>query len=422
MSLLIKDGLIVSGEIEKNTTADIYIEDGIIKEVGKKLKYDAQQVIDAKGLAVIPGFIDISCNIVESGYENKSNISLVSKASINGGYTTVTSSPNTQPIIDNKTVIEYIYSEAKERSDINIYPFGSLTKGCLGEEIAEIGEMVLAGAIAFSDGGISISNAGLFRDILMYSKMFDATVVAMSIDMELANGGVVNSGYMSTKLGLVGIPQEAEEIMVSRNIILAKHTGARIHLTHITTEGSVDLIRDAKDEGVNITCSTCPHYFSLSEDAVDNYNTIAKVFPPLRSKRDIEAIKQGLRDGTIDAIASGHNPASITKKNTEFERAQYGISSLETAFYVGNTYMVDELFSIYDLVEKMSTNPAKILKLKNKGLIKAGYDADITLAKLNDETKVDAAAFYSKAKYSPYDGQTLDGKLVKCVIGGRIVG
>lgn len=421
MDLLIKNGLIVSDEVEKNFIGDIYINKaGTIEEVGKNLKHKASRVIDAEKKAVMPGFIDMCCNISESGYENKNNVYIVSKAAIAGGFTTITSSPNVQPIVDNKAVVEYIYSEAEARASINILPYGSLTKGCNGKELAEVGEMIVAGAVALSDGGSSISDAALFRDILMYTKMFDIPVVVFSLDMELADGGVVNNGYMSTKLGLIGVPQEAEEIMVSRNIIFAKHTGAKLHLSHITTEGSVDLIRSAKLEGVNITCSTCAHYFSLTEEAVDDYNTYGKVYPPLRTQKDVDAIKRGLKDNTIDVITTGHSPTSPALKHTEFGRAAYGLPGLETAFSLTVANMIDDEFTVYDLARKMSTVPAKILKLKNKGKIRVGYDADLTIGDLNEKVVVNSSKFESKAKYSPFDGHELKGKITNTIVKGSI--
>lgn len=421
MKLIIKNAFITDKDYKKNNPRDIYIENGIIKKVGNNLNFDAE-ILDANFNAVIPGLIDMNCKICEAGYENKDNIVTVSKSAAAGGYTSITTSPNTQPIVDNKTVVEYIYSKSRDESKVNIYPYGSMTKGCIGEEAAEIGEMILAGVVAISDGGNTISNSELLKDILLYSKMFDIPIITMCQDRNLSGCGVINSGYMSTKMGLIGNPRESEEIIVARNLILAKYTGARLHISHVTTKGSVELIKYAKEKGVNVTSGTCPHYFTLSEKAVESYNTIAKVYPPLRTEEDIKAIKNGIKDGTIDIIASGHTPAAYNRKMTEFDKAAYGISSLETAFSVSFTNLVnDNDFTIYDLLKRMSENPAKILKLKNKGAIKEGYDADLSIVDIKNEFIIEASKFVSKAKYSLYDNQMLKGKVINTIVKGKIV-
>lgn len=421
MSLLIKNGIIVDREFGLNKIGDIFVKDGKINKIGENLDVKADEVIDAKGKYIMPGFIDMYCKICEAGYENKSNIILLSKSAALGGFTSITSSPKTQPVIDNKTVVEFAYNEAAEYAKINIFPYGSITKGCEGNEPAEIAGMISAGIVALCDGGKSIADASLLRDVMSYSKMFDIPMVIHCIDPTIAKNGVVNFGYISTKLGLMGIPREAEEIMVARNIILARYTGARLHLSHITTKGSVDLIRDAKKDGVNVTAGTCPHYFSLSELALDNFNTLAKVLPPLRTENDIIAIKQGLKDGTIDTVASGHTPASLNRKNTEFGKAAFGISSLETAFSICRTYLDEDDFSIYDLADILSLKPAQILKLENKGQLKVGKDADIIIVDADEEIVVDGSKFASKAKYSPYNNQKLKGKVLKTIVAGNII-
>lgn len=418
MKILIKNGNVVSNDSGGNNKKDILIDKGKIIKIGNDLDVSADKLIDAENKAVLPGFIDMLCKICESGFENIHNIIILSKAAARGGFTTITASPNTQPVIDNKTVVEYVYSKSREHSCVKILPYGCITKGCAGKEIAEMGEMVLAGAVAISDGGIPVADSSLLRNVMLYSKMFDITIIAGSCDANLAGNGLVNNGYMSTKLGLAGAPSEAEEVALSRNIILAKHTGASLHLSHITTAGSVSLIRAAKKEGVNITSSTCPHYISLSEKKVDNYNTFAKVNPPLRTESDIQALKEGLMDGTIDAIGTGHSPASAPRKKMEFEHAAYGISAIETAFSVVYTNLIAAGFGISDVVRLMSSKPAEILKLKNKGQIKEGYDADIVVADLDYEYTVDSSKFISRAKYSPFDGCRLKGIVTETIHKG----
>ncbi|MDE6181739.1 MAG: dihydroorotase, partial [Eubacteriales bacterium] len=356
------------------------------------------------------------------GYEDKNNILFISKAGAKGGFTTITTSSSTQPIVDNKTVVEYILSKTKEKNIINIYPYGSMTKDGKGEEIAELGEMILAGAVALSDGGKCIENTALLRDIFIYSNMLDTTLIIHAIEPNLVKGGVANYGYMSTKLGLSGIPRESEEIEISKNIILAKHTGARLHISSVTTKGAVDLIREAKKDGTRITCGTCPHYFALTEKHIENYNTFAKVMPPLRTEEDVLAIKEGLKDGTIDIICSGHMPVLEEKKITEFESAEFGISGLEVCFPVTNTKLIKEgNFKIEDLTILMSKNPAEILGFKNKGEIKEGFDADIILINPNESKTIKAEEFYSRAKYSPYENMECFGEVIKTIVGGNIL-
>lgn len=422
MKTLIKNAYVISDEIEKNSIADVYIENGIISEIAPGIEKKDAEYIDAEGNLLMPGFVDMYCKICDAGYENKDNIVKVSNSAAAGGYTTVTTSPNTQPVIDNKTVVEYVISKTKEHSKVNILPYGSITKGCKGKEAAEMGEMIMAGVAGISDGGKSIDDSALLRDVFLYSKMFEIPIITHCIDRGLSGDGVINEGYMATKLGLKGIPREAEEVIISRNLILSKYTGARLHISHVTTRGSINLIRRAKKDGVRVTCSTCPHYFSLSESAVENYNTFAKVMPPLRTDDDIVAVKEGIIDGTIDVITSGHSPAPIDKKVTEFDKASFGISGLETSFALSYTNLIDDdNFNIYDLVRLMSCNPVKILGFKNKGFIRTGYDADLIIADINSEYGVNASKFYSKAKYSPFDHNIVKGRILKTFVNGKLV-
>ena len=421
MALLIKNARIVSEYYDINESLDVYIVKGMIKKIGQNLQYDCK-IIDADNMLLMPGLIDMSCKICEAGYENKNNIITVSQSAAAGGFTSITTSPNTQPIIDNKTVVEYVYSKATEHSKVNVYPFGSVTKGCKGEEISEIGQMISKGVLGVSDGGKSICNAMLLKNIMLYLNMFDVPLITHCMDEDLSDGGVVNSGYMSTKLGLKGSPSVAEEIVVARNLVMATHLENKLHIAHVTTEGSVQHIRNAKQYRNKITSATCPHYFTLTEKEVDGYNTFAKVSPPLRTDKDIKAIIDGLRDGTIDVIATGHTPATYDTKNAEFDKATNGIPSLETALMVTYTALVkNDSFTPLDIAEKMSANPAKILGLKTKGIIKEGMDADLIIVDDKNEYAVEASEFYSKAKYSPYDGMSFYGKCVKTICGGEVI-
>lgn len=422
MKMLIKNATIVSNGVIQKKCKDIFIRNGIIRKIDENLNEQADQILDAKGTFVLPGFIDLNCKICEAGYENKDNLLFISKAAAKGGFTTITTSSSTKPIVDNKTVVEYILSKTKEKNLVNIYPYASMTKDGKGEEIAEFGEMILTGAIALSDGGKSIENTALLRDIFIYSKMLDTTLITNSIAPSLSKGGVAHYGYMSTKLGLCGIPREAEEIEIAKNIILAKHTGAKLHISDVTTKGAVDLIRDAKKNGDKITCGTCPHYFTLTENNIENYNTFAKVMPPLRTEKDIMAIKEGLKDGTIDIIASGHMPALEEKKMTKFESAAFGISGLEVCFPITNTKLINEDdFKLENLTILMSKNPADILGLKNKGEIKEGFDADIIFVNPNEKIIIKAAEFFSRAKYSPYEDFNCFGTIIKTIVAGNVL-
>lgn len=422
MDLLIKNAKIVSNGIMDKECKDIYIENGIIKNIDKNINIENIKILDAKNNLVLPGFIDIGCRIFENGYESKENVIKLTQAGSKGGFTTITTSSSAKPIVDNKTVVEYIHSKCKGINNINLYPIGNMTKGGEGKEIAEIGEMILTGVVAISDGGVPIEDTSLLRDIFLYSKMFNITLMTTLIEHNLSKNGSVNYGYMATKLGLVGIPRESEEIETSKNIILAKYTGAKVHISYVTTKGAVELIRSAKKEGVNITCSTAPHYFTLTDSSIDNYNTLAKVMPPLREEEDIIAIKEGLKDGTIDIIASGHSPSLYEKKIMEFERADFGISGLDVAFNITNTKLIKEdNFSIEDITLFMSKNPAKILGFNTKGEIKQGYDADIIIIDKDKEKTIKSSEFISRAKYSPYEDMTVFGEVLTTIVGGNIL-
>jgi len=419
--ILIKNANIVSENFNVSEKFDIYIENGIISDIASNIDSENAETIDAEGFLVMPGCIDMFSKICESGYENKNNIITISKSAASGGFTSIISSPNSQPVVDDKTVVEYVYKKTKEQATVNIFPYASMTKNCEGTEVAEIGEMVKAGAVGLSDGAYSILDAELMRNIFLYSKMLDVPVVTFCEDRNLSKNGVVNDGIMATKMGLIGIPNVAEDIIVSRNLLLAKSTGAKLHITHVTTKGAVDLIRQGKESGINVTASTCPHYFTLSESALEGYNTFAKVSPPLRTQEDINAVKDGLSDGTIDAIATGHTPASIERKLTEFDNAAFGISSLEISFPVSYTELVETgILSINRFIEKLSSNPAKILGLNKKGCIKKGNDADIIMVDTKSEFKVCGENFFSRAKYSPYDDKKVKGKVVVTIVKGEV--
>ncbi len=401
---------------------DIYIDYGEIIEIGKNLNYNIPEYIDVKEKYVFPGLIDTSCKICDPGFENKEDIASASKSAIKGGFTSLTASPDTMPVIDDKTVVKYIENKAKELSYVNIFQYGGMTKGLLGNQMAEIGEMKRAGIVAISDGGKAFYDALLLSNVLKYATMFDIPVITFCEDKSVSGDGVINKGIISTQTGLRGIPRESEEITLARNLILAKYANSRIHIANISTKGSVELIRQAKKDGIKVTCDTCPHYFTLTEDSLENYNTFCKVKPPLRTKSDVEAIIEGIFDGTIDIISSGHSPSTIEQKTCEFESASYGISSLETAFLISyNALVIERKMSIINLIEKFTLNPAKFLNLSNKGNIEIGMSGDLFIFDIDAENQITAENFASKAKFSPYDGMKLKGKVLGTIVNGRIM-
>ncbi len=439
MRILIKHGHIIDPSQEIDGIGDILIENGKIKDIKmqdirhyietkkikKKLKSCIEdyasdsKVIDASGLIVMPGLIDMHVHLREPGFEHKETIKTGTNAAIKGGFTSVCCMPNTFPINDNASVTEFIIRKASEEGYCSVYPIGAITKGQKGEELAEIGTMNNEGCIAFSDDGQPVMNSLIMRRALEYSKAFDVPIISHCEDLTLAEGGVINEGIMSTTLGLKGIPAEAEQIMVFRDILLAKLTGGKLHIAHVSTKGSVTLIREAKKKGINISAETCPHYFTLTDEAVKDYDTNSKVNPPLRTKYDIEAIKEGLNDGTIDVIATDHAPHHIDEKLKEFDAAPFGISGLETALGLSLKLVEEGVISLSQLIAKMTINPAKILNLQ-KGTLKQGYDADITIIDTNKEFEVKSQDFVSKGKNTPFEGWILKGCPVFTIVRGKI--
>ncbi|MDR1689612.1 MAG: dihydroorotase [Clostridiales bacterium] len=421
MKTVIKDAK-VRGADGKETLKNINIVDGVIESISDEITLSGPKIYDAGGKYALPGFIDLNCNICDPGYESRENIQTISQSAAKAGFTSITCSPLTSPVIDNKTMVMYIKDKAKDLSAVNIFPYGSMSKEGQGKEMAEIGEMYSAGIVGVSDGNVSICNANLMRNILIYSSMFDLPVITFCENPELAACGVMNYGTVSTVAGLIGKPREAEETYIARNLILAKHNKGRLHITHVSTQESVEIIRYAKKMGVNVTCDTCPHYFTLSENKVDGYNTFAKVNPPLRTVTDIAAIIEGLRDGTIDAISTGHSPTFVENKWSEFDKADFGISSMETAFALCYTTLVKTgVLTIWQLAEKLSKSPAKILKLNTRGEISPGMDADICIIDDKKEYRINAKSFESKAKFSPHDTDVVTGMVTATFVSGNLV-
>ncbi|HWJ02750.1 MAG TPA: dihydroorotase, partial [Verrucomicrobiae bacterium] len=338
-----------------------------------------------------------------------------------GGFTGVACMPNTKPVIDNQALVEFIKSRAAAEGVVNVFPIGAITKGSAGNELAEIGDMKMAGAAAISDDGHPVMNAQLMRLAMQYAKMFDMTVISHCEDINLVAEGVMNEGYYSTIFGLKGINRLAEELMVAREIMLAELTGARVHIAHISTVGSVELVRQAKRKGLKVTAEAAPHHFSLTDEAVGSYDTNTKVNPPLRGKDDVKAVKEGLRDGTIDVIATDHAPHAQEEKDVEYNFAPFGMVGLETAVGLAFRELVNPgILSVEELVQKISVNPARILGL-DKGHLTPGSDADITIIDPDLREIVDVKKFASKGQNSPFGGWELKGLPVATIVGGKVV-
>ena len=422
MKTILKNCRLLGTSHDKTMLHDIYVEGGVIEKIGLDIQVEGAKVLDVGGHMVLPGLIDMHCNICDPGHEYIEDIASVSHAALRGGFTTITCEPNTSPAIDNKTVVEYIVSKSKEKSLVNIYPYGSMSLNCEGEEMAEIGEMFDAGIVGISDGDEFTDSAAFLRNVMVYSKMFDLPITTHCEDRSLSARGVMNEGYAAACLGLAGMPREAEEVIVARNLNLAERTGARLHISHISTKGSVQLIREAKNRGVHVTCETSPHYFILTEDAIGDYDTLAKVNPPLRTKEDVYAIIEGIVDGTIDVISSSHSPTNRTEKEKEFDQAAYGISSLETALSLSYTHLVEKGYiTLEKLVDMMSNKPAEILKLYNKGMLAEGLDADIIVVDFMETHRIDPEHFASKAKFSPFADEEVRGKVLYTMVGGKML-
>jgi dihydroorotase len=423
MKLLIKNGHVIDPANGIDKVTDIFIENGVISEVAvdPDLEGIEMQIIDAKGLVVLPGLVDMHVHLREPGQEYKEDIESGARAAVAGGVTSIACMPNTDPVIDNEALVSYVVNRGKEAGYANVYPIGAISKGLKGKELAEIGSMRFAGAVAVSDDGHPVEDSGLMQRALIYADMFDIPVISHCEELNIAGEGTMNDGDVATELGLKGISRAAEEVMAARDIIVAEAEGKRVHIAHISTRGSVELVRQAKKRGVKVTCETCPHYFSLTEEAVRGYNTNAKMNPPLRTADDVAAIKEGLKDGTIDCIVTDHAPHHIDEKNCEFAIAKNGIVGLETSLGLGIKCLVNEgVLTLSELVEKMSVNPSRILGI-NKGSLGEGKSADITIIDPKKEWTVDISKLYSKSKNSPYDGWVLYGKPEYVIVGGEIL-
>ena len=431
MNYLLKEARVVDPSRElDDRPLDILVENGRISRLEEKLgktmtaarrsKSADLTLIDLQGLVVTPGLIDMHTHLREPGFEYKETIHSGSEAALAGGFTSLACMPNTKPVNDNRAVTEFIKRKALECNLVRLYPVAAITKGSEGKQLAEFGDLQDAGAIAFSDDGKPVMDAGVMRRALEYAASFGMPVISHCEDLHLSAGGAMNEGEVATALGLTGIPGLAEELMVARDIMLADFTGTAVHLAHISTEKSVNLVREAKKRGIKVTAETAPHYFSLTDEYLVGFDTSGKVNPPLRSDDDVRAIKEGLRDGTIDAIASDHAPHGRTDKEVEFDYAAWGISGLETSLALGLKLVAEGVLTLRQLVAKMATEPAMILRIPG-GTLGIGTAADLTVIDLAREWRCVPAAFRSRGKNTPFANWQLCGKAVLTMVGGEIL-
>ena len=423
MTLVIKNGRVIDPVNSLDEPKDILVHKGIIKAIESpgSISFDAGEkpsVIDAKGCVVCPGLIDMHVHFREPGFEYKETITSGCESAAAGGFTSVAVMPNTNPVNDTRAVTEHILALARTEGIINVYPIAAITQKLEGERLSEMADLKNAGAIAFSDDGRPVMNNELMRRAFEYSKMFELPLIQHSEMLDLTEGGCMNEGMVSTELGLKGMPAEAEDIMVYRDIALLEKTGGRLHVAHISSKNSVDLVRQAKSKGLPVTCEVAPHHFTLTDEAVRGYDTNTKMSPPLRAIEDVEAIKEGLRDGTIDIIATDHAPHDITDKQVEYQNACFGIVGLETALPLSLKLVDEKILSMGDVIKKLTSTPADIFNLK-AGNLSLGNEADILIFNPSLEYCIDISKFHSKSKNSPFDGWKVKGKVLHTLVKGK---
>lgn len=421
MKLLIQQGRLVDPVSGIGGVMDVLVEDGKIAVLGSDIRDPEAEVLDARGLTICAGLVDMHVHLRDPGQEYKETIETGTRAAARGGFTSVACMPNTRPAIDCAEQISYVKSKAEEACGVNVWPIGAVSQGEKGEALTDFEELKQAGAVALSDDGMPVQNANLMRDALILAHRQDLTVLSHCEDADMVKNYAVNEGRVSRQLRLPGRPAIAEEIMVARDAMLAEETGAAVHICHISTAKAVAIVRRYKKKGVHITCETCPQYFSLTEDEVLEQGAMARVNPPLRTRADVEAIIEGLKDGTIDAIATDHAPHSAEEKARLLEEAPSGMVGLETALGVTLTYLYHtKHMPLSDILRKMTLNPACILRI-NKGRLAIGGDADMVIFDPDEEWTVDPEQFASKGRNTPFGGHKLKGKVKYTIVGGKIV-
>jgi dihydroorotase len=420
--LLIRGGRVIDPSRATDETADVLLRDGKVEAVGRALGVpDGAELIEAAGKVVAPGLIDLHVHLREPGQEDLETVASGAMAAAAGGFSAVCAMPNTDPVTDNQAAVGFIVSQAQRAGKARVYPIGAISLGQKGQQLAEFGELVGAGAVAVSDDGRPVVSSHLMRTALEYARTFGIPVADHCEDPTLAAGGAMHEGLVATRLGLKGVPAAAEEIMVARDILLAELTGGHVHLCHMSTRGSVELIRRAKDRGLRVTAEACPHHFTLTHEACEGYNTNAKMNPPLREPEDREAVRQGLRDGTIDVICTDHAPHHYDAKEREFDDAPNGIIGLETALGLALTELVGRgLLDLPTLIARMSTMPARVFDLPG-GTLAPGAAADVAIIDPAVRWTVDPAAFYSKSRNTPFGGRELRGRADVTIVRGQVV-
>jgi len=422
VKLLIKGGRIIDPANNVDMTGDVLIEDGLIKEISSEITVGGDaEVMDAVGLLVCPGFIDMHVHLREPGLEYKETIATGARAAAVGGFTTICCMPNTEPVCDNRAVASFIAEAARKEGLVNVHPIGCITKGQKGQEITEMAALVEAGCVGVSDDGKPVTNGEVMRRALEYALMFNLPVISHCEDANLSEGGQMHEGYYSILYGLKGIPAVAEESMVARDIMLARMTGSRLHIAHVSTKGSLELVREAKASGLNVSCEVTPHHLTLTDKELGGYDTDYKVNPPLRSREHVDALIAGLRDGIIDCLATDHAPHEEEVKDCEFNIAAFGISGLETAVPVVFTYLIESgKLDVSTVVKAWTVGPAGVLGL-DRGTLTPGKVADITIIDPNESRRVDPQKFYSKGKNNPYKGMNLKGWPCATLVNGRVI-
>lgn len=421
-STIFTGGRVIDPSQELDTASDLLVVDGKVAEIGKNLTApDEAEVIDVSGLIVAPGLIDVHVHFREPGMEEAETVATGARAAVAGGFTGVCVMPNTDPVTDNQAAVGFIVKQGGDANAARVYPIAAITLQQLGERLSEFGELVAAGAVAVSDDGRPVVSSHMMRTALEYAQTFGIPIVDHCEDPSLAAGGVMHEGLVSSRLGLKGIPSAAEEIMVARDALLAELTEGRVHICHVSTEGSVEIIRQAKSRGARITAEATPHHFTLTDMACEQYDTNTKMNPPLREDHDVAAVIEGLKDGTLDVIATDHAPHHYEAKERDFDDAPFGVVGLETALGVGISELVDtKQLSLYDLIHRMSTKPARIFDLPGGGL-SGGSPADLVVFDPTRLWIVDEAKFLSKSRNTPFSGRELSGAVVRTVVAGMTV-
>jgi dihydroorotase len=421
MSLLIKQGRMIDPATNYDAIVDILVERGKIKKIAPKISESSGELIDAANKVVVPGLIDMHTHLRQPGREDEETIQSGTRAAAKGGFTTVCCMPNTDPPIDDPSVVEFIYQEAETRGSVEVLPIATISKARAGKDLSPMGRLKKAGVVAFSDDGDWVADSHLMRRALEYIKMLNLSLISHCEDRKLSQGGVMNEGYISTILGLKGIPKEAEEVALFRDLALCKMTASFLHVAHLSTADGLELIRKAKASGVRVSTEVTPHHFTLTDREVKSFDTNTKVNPPLRGNHDLEALREGLKDGTIDVIATDHAPHLVEEKEKEYSAAPFGTVGLETALGLVIKELVQTgTLTLIEAIAKLTINPARILSI-NRGLVKEGARANLTIFDLEKKWLVTEDEFFSKCKNSPFLGWELPGRVEWTVVGGKVV-